>query len=516
MLLEEIARTSADVTATSARLGKTRALADCLERLAPAEVPVAVAYLAGELPHAPIGVGWAALRQLPPPAASATLDLLEVDAALRRIGATVGPGSQALRRDLVAELMARATEREQRFLAGLLTGELRQGALEGVMVDAIARAASVPVPAVRRARMLTGDLGAVATTALTEGEQGLQRFRLELLRPLEPMLAQTAADLDEALARVSPAALEWKLDGARIQVHRRGDEVRVFTRNLADITARVPEVVAEARRLGSRAFVLDGETIALGGDGRPRPFQVTMSRFGSRLDADELRRAIPLTAAFFDCLHLDGDDLLDRRAADRFEALAGLVPERLRVRRVETAEPAEAERFLVDALEHGHEGVMVKALDAPYEAGRRGAGWLKVKRAHTLDLVVLAAEWGHGRRHGRLSNLHLGARDPATGTFVMLGKTFKGMTDELLAWQTERLLELETHSDAHTVHVRPELVVEIAFDGVQASSRYPGGLALRFARVKGYRPDKRPEEADTIDTVRAIHAGGAERPAQAH
>ena len=510
MLLEEIARTSADVTATSARLGKTRALADCLERLAPAEVPVAVAYLAGELPHAPIGVGWAALRQLPAPAASATLDLLEVDAALRRIGATVGPGSQALRRDLVAELMARATEREQRFLAGLLTGELRQGALEGVMVDAIARAASVPVPAVRRARMLTGDLGAVATTALTEGEQGLQRFRLELLRPLEPMLAQTAADLDEALARVSPAALEWKLDGARIQVHRRGDEVRVFTRNLADITARVPEVVAEARRLESRAFVLDGETIALAGDGRPRPFQVTMSRFGSRLDADELRRAIPLTAAFFDCLHLDGDDLLDRRAADRFEALAGLVPERLRVRRVETAEPAEAERFLVDALEHGHEGVMVKALDAPYEAGRRGAGWLKVKRAHTLDLVVLAAEWGHGRRHGRLSNLHLGARDPATGTFVMLGKTFKGMTDELLAWQTERLLELETHSDAHTVHVRPELVVEIAFDGVQASSRYPGGLALRFARVKGYRPDKRPEEADTIDTVRAIHAGGAE------
>jgi ATP-dependent DNA ligase I len=504
VLLEEVARTSAVVAGTAARLAKREAIAACLAGLRPEEVPLAVAYLAGELPHAPIGVGWAALRELPAPAESPTLELLDVDAALRRIGETKGAGSQTARRARLAELLLRATELEQRFLRGVLLGELRQGALEGVMVDSVAQAAGVPIRAVRRACMLSGDLGVVAAVAIADGETGLARFGLDLLRPLQPMLAQTADDLEDALARIGPAAVEWKLDGARIQVHRLDDQVRVFTRNLADITPRIPELVDAIRQLSARALVLDGEAIALGDGGRPRPFQVTMSRFGSQLDVEELRRAIPLSAAYFDCLHLDGADLLDQPARERFTALETVLPDVLRVPRLETADPAEAERFLAAALEHGHEGVMVKALDAPYEAGRRGASWLKVKRAHTLDLAVLAAEWGHGRRRGKLSNLHLGARDPATGGFVMLGKTFKGMTDAMLAWQTERLLELETRRDSHTVYVRPELVVEIAFDGVQASQRYPGGVALRFARVKGYRLDKRAAETDTIDTVRSI------------
>jgi DNA ligase-1 len=508
MVLEEIARTSLAVADTRGRLAKIELLAACLRALGPEEVPVAVAYLSGELPHDRIGVGWASLRDQPAPAPSpATLELLEVDAALRRIGAAAGPGSQALRRDELRALFARATEPEQRFLVGLLLGDLRQGALEGVMVEAVARAAELPAAEVRRALMVRGDLGAVAGAAMADGGAGLARFRLDLLRALKPMLAQPAEDLAAALARASPAAVEWKLDGARVQVHRLGDEVRVFTRNLADISERSPEVVEAVRGLPVEAIVLDGEAIALASDGRPRAFQVTMSRFGSRRGVEELREAVPLSCFFFDCLHLDGEDLLDRPARERFAALGQRLPEALRVPRIETADAAEAERFLDDALARGHEGVMVKALDAPYEAGRRGAGWLKVKRAHTLDLVVLAAEWGHGRRRGWLSNLHLGARDPQSGGFVMLGKTFKGMTDEMLAWQTERLLELETGRQGATVHVRPELVVEVAFDGVQSSPRYPGGLALRFARVKGYRPDKAVEETDTIAAVRAIHAG---------
>jgi DNA ligase-1 len=499
MLLAELARTSTVVAETSARSAKRDALASLLVGLRPEEVPIAVAYLSGELPHAPIGVGWAALRERPGPAAVASLELLEVDAALRRIGETAGRGSQALRRSQLADLFGRATEPEQRFLAGLLTGELRQGALEGVMVDAVARAADLPPGAVRRACMLAGDLGAVAAAALGEGAEGLARFRLDLLRPLQPMLAQSADDLGAALARISPAAVEWKLDGARIQVHKLGDQVRVFTRNLADITHRVPEIVEVVRGLPAESLVVDGEAIALGEAERPRPFQETMSRFGT---SGRSGSRVALSAFFFDCLHWDGEDLLDRPARER----VARVPEDLRVPRIETGDAAEAERFLDEAIARGHEGVMVKALDAPYEAGRRGGSWLKVKRAHTLDLVVLAAEWGHGRRRGWLSNLHLGARDPATSGFVMLGKTFKGMTDAMLAWQTEKLLELETHRDEWTVYVRPELVVEIAFDGVQASSRYPGGVALRFARVKGYRDDKDAAEADTIDAVRSLHA----------
>jgi DNA ligase-1 len=374
------------------------------------------------------------------------------------------------------------------------------------MVEAVARAAEVPAADVRRAAMMAGELGAVAAAAISEGRQGLARFRLVLLRPVQPMLAQTAADLDDALARVHAAAVEWKLDGARIQVHRLGDEVRVYTRNLADITGRVPEVVEAVQRLPVEAIVLDGEAIALAADGRPRPFQVTGSRFGSRLEVEQLRATVPLSPFFFDCLHLDGDDLLDLPARERLVALDARLPGSLIVPRIATADAATAGAFLDSALERGHEGVMVKELEAPYEAGRRGAGWLKVKRAQTFDLVVLAAEWGHGRRSGWLSNLHLGARDPATAGFVMLGKTFKGMTDEMLAWQTQRLLELESGRDRYTVYVRPELVVEVAFEGVQTSSRYPGGVALRFARVKGYRRDKSPAEADTIDAVRALHA----------
>jgi DNA ligase 1 len=373
------------------------------------------------------------------------------------------------------------------------------------MVEAVAKATAIPAAEVRRAVMVVGDLATVAATAMAEGKEGLSGFGLTLLRPIQPMLAQTGDDLDDAFARIRPAAVEWKLDGARLQVHRAGDDVRAFTRNLADITDRVPEVVEAIGALPVEAIVLDGEVIALDGEGRPRRFQQTMSRFGSKVEVEDARAKVPLSSFFFDCLHLDGEDLLDLALAERRAALVASVPESMRPATLETTDAEEAERFLEDAIAHGHEGVMVKALAAPYEAGRRGAGWLKVKPVHTLDLVVLAAEWGHGRRQGRLSNLHLGARDPETGGFVMLGKTFKGMTDAMLAWQTERLLELEAGRDGHVVHVRPELVVEIAFDGVQASSRYPGGVALRFARVKGYRPDKSAAETDTIDHVRALH-----------
>ncbi|MGH3077495.1 MAG: ATP-dependent DNA ligase [Gaiellaceae bacterium] len=507
MLLVEIAQASTEVAATSARRAKIARLAECLTEAGPDEVGVAVAYLSGILPQGTIGVGWASLRELPSPAPTPSLGLLEVGATMTRIATIAGAGSQAARREELDALFSRATEVEQRFLAGLLLGELRQGALEGVMAEAVAKAAGIPAAQVRRALMLSGNLAEVAEAALVEGSDGLARFRLTPLQPIQPMLAQTAEDVPSALERIHPAVVEWKLDGARIQAHRLGDDVRLFTRNLADITDRVPEIVEQVRALPAETLILDGEAIALRKDGRAQPFQVTMGRFGTRVDVERLRETVPLSPFFFDCLHADGEDLVDLPARERLAALDRIVPEPLRVPRIETEEPDEGQRFLVDTLARGNEGVMVKSLDAPYEAGRRGAGWLKVKVAHTLDLVVLAVEWGSGRRQGKLSNLHLGARDPATGGFVMLGKTFKGLTDAMLAWQTERLLELETGREGRVVHVRPELVVEIAFDGVQTSTRYPGGMALRFARVKGYRLDKRADEADTIDTVRAIHAG---------
>jgi ATP-dependent DNA ligase I len=507
VLLDEIARTSAEVAATSARSRKVELLAGCLRGLTVHEIPIAVAYLSGELPQGSVGVGWAALKTLPPPAPPPpALELLDVDAAVSRIAAASGKGSQAVRRAELMGLLERATEREQRFLASLLLGELRQGALEGVMADAVAGAAGLSAAEVRRASMLAGNLRDVAAAAIGERPSGVARFGLTLLRPVKPMLAQSADSLEDAFDRLGRAAVEWKLDGARLQVHRLGSEVRAFTRSLADVTDRVPEIVSVVLALQSEAIVLDGEAIALKKDGTPHRFQLTMSRFGSRQDNDAATR-VPLTALFFDVLHADGEDLLDRPASERFAELDRHVPEASRVPRIVTQDVLEAGRFLAGALDRGHEGVVVKAFDAPYEAGRRGGSWLKVKPTHTLDLVVLAAEWGHGRRRGKLSNLHLGARDPATGEFVMLGKTFKGMTDAMLAWQTERLLELETRSDSFTVYVRPELVVEVAFDGVQTSRRYPGGVALRFARLKGYRPDKGPEEVDTIDAVRTIHSG---------
>jgi len=503
MLFDELARTSAAVAETSARGVKIELLASCLRRLTPEEVVPAVTYLSGGL--ARLGVGWASLRDAPPAASPPpSLELLDVENALARLAAAAGAGSQSARRDTLTALLAAATEPEQRFLLRLLGGELRQGALTGVMVDAVAKASGLAVADVRRAQMLAGDLAVVARAALVDGPDGLAGFRLKVLRPIGPMLAQAATDVAEALSRTGAAGIEWKLDGARLQVHRRGRDVRAFTRSLADVTDRVPEVVEATAQLPLDTAVLDGEVIALAEDGRPLSFQDTMSRFGSS-GRRENRNEVPLTPFFFDCLHIDGEDLLDRPYAERIALLVARIPEGNRIPRIETADPAEGEAFLDAALARGHEGVLVKSLAAPYEAGRRGAGWVKVKRAQTLDLVVLAAEWGHGRRRGKLSNLHLGARDPSGGGFLMLGKTFKGMTDAMLAWQTEKLLELAIEREGHVVHVRPELVVEIAFDGVQRSSRYPGGLALRFARVKGYRPDKAPDEADTIDAVRSYH-----------
>jgi DNA ligase-1 len=506
VLLAELVTTSAAVAATRSRLAKIAALADCLRRAAPDEIALVVSYLSGELRQRRSGVGWAALRDLPPPASTPSLEVAEADRAFARIEAATGPGSSAVRREELAQLFARATAGEQRFLARLAGGELRQGALAGIVTDAVAAAAGVEPATVRRAAMLAGDLPAVAEAALTEGAAGLGRFRLQVGRPVQPMLAKTAPSLEAALQQVEPAAVEWKLDGVRIQVHRDGDDVGVFTRTLDPVGERMPEVVEAVRALPLRSVILDGEAIALRPDGRPRPFQETASRAASRGDIDALREAVPLTPFFFDVLHLDGRDLLDLPASERLAAIEPIMPAGAWVPRLVGGDLEAAQAFLDDALARGHEGVVVKALAAPYEAGRRGAGWLKVKPVHTLDLVVLAAEWGHGRRQGFLSNLHLGARDEESGGFVMLGKTFKGLTDELLKWQTARLLELESRRTASTVYVHPQLVVEIAFDGIQTSPRYPGGVALRFARVLRYRDDKAPEQADTIATVRMLHA----------
>lgn len=507
MLFADLAAASKAVASTPARSAKIALLAECLGRAEPAEGAVAVSHLSGELRQRRTGVGWASLRNSPPPAEEASLTVLEVDHRLEQIAAVSGSGSAAARRVLVDDLLSRATADEQRMLRGLLSGELRQGAQEGVMVEAVARAAGVASAEVRRAAMLRGSLPAVARVALAEGSAGLRAFGLDVGRPVQPMLASTAASVDDALARLgrgTPAAVDWKLDGVRVQIHRHGELVAIFTRTLEEITDRLPEVVAAVRGLPVRSVVLDGEVLALDADGRPRRFQETASRVASRRPTGDGQET-PLSTYVFDLLHLDGQDLLDLPAADRFAAGDHVLPGELRVPRLITADTTEAGGHYDAALRAGHEGVVVKSLTAPYEAGRRGAGWLKVKPRHTLDLVVLAVEWGSGRRHGWLSNLHLGARDAVNGGFVMLGKTFKGLTDELLRWQTDRLLALEVSRNDWQVFVRPELVVEIAFDGVQTSSRYPGGMALRFARVLRYRPDKRAADADTLDTVRAIH-----------
>lgn len=512
MLLNEVVIVSRSVSRAAGRLEKIERLAGLLRRLDAGEAAIAVAFLSGDLRQGRIGIGYATLQNARPEISAATsaLTLTQVDAAFEHIKSLSGPGSALERGRALRELLGRATPDEEEFLRRLLLGELRQGALEGVMVEAIARAAELPAADIRRAVMLAGDLTEVARAALGEGAAGLSRFSFQLFRPIQPMLAQSAEGIADALYRLETAGLEFKLDGARVQVHRAGDEVAVFTRSLKDVTAAVPEVVQAVRSLAVSEIVLDGEVIALRSDDRPQPFQTTMRRFGRKLDVTRMREQLPLTPFFFDCLFLDGASLLDDPAADRASALAGVLPPSLIVPRTVTGDRDEAEAFLESALAAGHEGIMAKRLDAPYESGSRGRTWLKVKPAHTLDLVVLAAEWGHGRRRGRLSNLHLGARDPAGGGFVMLGKTFKGLTDEMLAWQTRRLQALEIARDDVAVYVRPELVVEIAFNEIQASPHYPGGLALRFARVKRYRPDKSAGDADTIDTVRAIYASRAE------
>jgi ATP-dependent DNA ligase I len=574
VLLSQVVEVSADVAATSARNAKIAQIAALLARVEPAEVAVAVAFLSGELLQGQIGVGYAALGEFfrtadTPRAADtvlaadtalsddaaraadaagvaeiaeavrasdamrdgdgkpAALTLTEVDAAFSAIGAVTGPGSVAQRRQQLSALFARATDPEREFLVRLLAGDLRQGALEGVMTDAVARAANVPAEEVRRAHQLGGSLPEVAQAALggTAPADALRGFTLRVGRPARPMLAASAPDVAAALGRISPAAAEWKIDGIRIQVHRAGRDVAVFTRTLDDITARVPEIAEAALSLPVTAVVLDGEAVSLAPDGRPRPFQVTAARTASQADVGRMREQTPLTPFLFDLLHLNGADLIDAPASERHRLLSEIVPAALLTPRIVTTDLAVADAFLADAVARGHEGVVLKSLDAPYRAGRRGGEWIKVKPRHTLDLVILAAEWGHGRRRGVLSNLHLGARDPETGGLVMLGKTFKGLTDEMLAWQTERLLALadpprpvkgagevggEDRREAYgVVRVRPELVVEIAFDGVQASRRYPGGLALRFARVLRFRPDKNAAEADTIDAVRAVWSGEA-------
>lgn len=504
MLLSSVVAVSEAVRGTSSRRAKVDAIAALLRGASRRDAELATRFLAGSPRQGRLGVGWATLRDVSAAARSEpALTAVEVDEAFEELAHLSGPGSEARRRDRLKGLLAGATTAEQAFLRALLLQDVRQGANEGVVVAAVAEAAGVPVAAVRRALMMSGDLGEVAGEAVSGGEPALAAFRLTLFRPLQPMLAATASSIAAALGEFGEAVLEHKYDGARIQVHREGKRTEVYTRNLKEATGRVPEIVAAAGAVAVDSIVLDGEAMALDETGRPHPFQVTMGRFGAGSEAGSVR----LTPFFFDVLYLDGEELIDRPAAERHQAMQRVLPAEVIVPRLVTGDAGEAGAFFRAALAAGHEGVVAKDPQSTYEAGRRGSSWLKVKPVHTLDLVVLAAEWGHGRRRGWLSNLHLGARDPRTGGFVMLGKTFKGLTDEMLAWQTGRFLELERGRRGGIVVVRPEQVVEVAFDGVQASPRYPGGVALRFARIKGYRHDKPAGEADTIDTVLAIHRG---------
>jgi DNA ligase 1 len=507
MLLLELAELSGQLAKTRKRGEKTALLAGCFERAQPEERGLVALYLSGAIRQTKLGVGAAQLyaKRSVAPSERAVLTVAELDERLTAIAECKGAGSAARRAAMLGELFARASEPEQSFLPRLIMGELRQGALESLVLDALAKAACVPVELVRRAQMLSADLGHVADVAFRAGAAGLSAIDIELFRPVQPMLAEPAEDVADAVARLGRAAFEVKLDGARVQVHRRDDDVRVYTRGLNEVTSAVPELVTLVRALPARELILDGEVIALRENGSPLPFQETMRRFGRKLDVASLTRELPLSSFFFDCLYVDGRSLLSAGTEERAGELARIVPSEARVARLVSDSVEEVSAFFAQTLARGHEGLMAKALHAPYAAGSRGASWLKLKHAHTLDLVVLAAEWGSGRRTGTLSNLHLGARDAEQGGFVMLGKTFKGLTDELLAWQTEALLARETHRDAYTVYVRPELVVEIEFNDVQTSPHYPGGLALRFARVKRYRPDKDAQQADTIEQVRAIH-----------
>ena len=501
--------TSYRVTASAGRLAKVNILAEYVRTLASDEIDVAVHYLSGEIPQGRIGLGYALLKKMASrrAAVAVELEIQDVDRCLIALAAVRGNGSGKRRESLLGELFMRATPAEHDFLLRLLTGELRQGAQAGVMLDAIAVAAGLPATQIRRAAMYSKNLGAVAHAVLTAGAEALSAFRLEPFAPVSPMLAQTAADVVDALEQLpGGVALEWKMDGARIQAHKVADEVRIYTRNANEVGAAVPEIVAAVRALPIDTVILDGEAIVVDESGRPRAFQITMRRFGRKLDVESLRDELPIKAFFFDCLRLGTDSIADSPLRDRIGALAAAVPTAMRMPRLLSPSLPDAHAFYAAALAAGHEGIMAKAMDSPYEAGNRGSSWLKIKHVHTLDLLVLAAEWGHGRRAGKLSNLHLGVLDPASGEYVMLGKTFKGLTDALLEWQTAELLAREVRRDPGTVYVRPELVVEIAFSDLQASIRYPGGLALRLARVKRYRPDKRSGDADTMDTVRRLHA----------
>ena len=504
--LADLVATSRAVGSTASRSAKKRFLADSLRTLGTGELEVAVQYLSGEIRQKRIGVGAAALRSCMTDAArEPALRVLDVDRLLDELAAMRGGGSTARRAAALTALFGHATRDEQEFLQRLLVGELRQGALAGVMIEAIAAATDVPLADVRRAAMYESNLGVIARRARESGVEGLKQYRLRVMSPVAPMLAQVATDVGEALAALAgDVAFEWKMDGARIQVHKRDDDVRIFTRGLNEVTAAIPEIADAARALPARELVLDGEAIAFTSHGRPHPFQTTMRRFGRKLDVARLQEELPMRAFYFDCLLRDGADLTPCDTAQRFRALADVVPAAQCIPRLVTRSSEAASAFYDDAVAQGHEGLMAKSLDAPYEAGNRDARWLKIKRAHTLDLVVLAAEWGHGRRQGKLSNLHLGAFDPATNEYVMLGKTFKGLTDAMLEWQTREFLSRESHRDEWTVYLRPEIVVEVAFSDLQASARYPGGLALRLARVKRYRPDKQVADADTLPMVRKI------------
>ncbi|HTB17193.1 MAG TPA: ATP-dependent DNA ligase [Bryobacteraceae bacterium] len=504
MQLASVVDTSRRVTDTSKRLEKVDLLARLIRQLSPEEIEIVVPYLSGQTRQGRIGIGYAVLRDArTSPAADPSLEIVDIDRILQDITGTSGSGSQRRRQELLQNLFSRSTEAEQQFLGGLLMGELRQGALEGIMLEALAKASGIDSGQIRRAAMMAGDIARVARAALEQGESGLSQYDVQLFRPIQPMLAQSADDVPEALACIGEAALEYKMDGARVQVHKSGDDVVAYSRSLKDVTPAVPEVVEFARALPARNLILDGEVISLLPDGRPQPFQTTMRRFGRKLDVQRMRQELPITPFWFDLLYLDDAPLLDEPQARRFAALAALSREQL-IPHIVTGDAAAADEFLEQALARGHEGIMAKAIDAKYAAGARGQSWVKVKRARTLDLVILAAEWGSGRRKGWLSNLHLGARDTEKGGFAMLGKTFKGLTDEMLAWQTKELLRLEIGRDSYTVHVKPELVAEIAFNEIQVSPRYVSGLALRFARVKRYRTDKTAAEADTFETVQRL------------
>jgi DNA ligase-1 len=506
LFLRDLVDISEKVGAAPKKKEKASLLAQFFRRAREKEISLAAFYLSGELPQGRLGIGWATLQEAfkgssfqPNP-----LSLIDLDLYLESIAREKGSGSSGRKVQSLREILSHSEEREKEFLAKLIMGEIRQGALEGLVLEALAQATSLPIDLLQRSLMFSGSIGEVARTAVEEGASGLFRFQPKLFHPISPMLASPVEGEVEAIERLGEAGWEYKIDGARIQVHKDGEEIRIFTRHLKEITESVPEIITLAKKFPMDKAIFEGEAIALREDGRPLPFQTTMRRFGRIQDVEKIQKEIPLKPFFFDLLHLDGESLIENSYKERFGQLSERIPPEYLIPRMVTAEGQKVQEFLLQSLKEGHEGLMAKGLDSPYVAGQRGFLWLKIKPTQTLDLVVLAAEWGHGRRKGCLSNLHLGAKDAESGEFVMLGKTFKGLTDEMLQWQTKKLLELEIARDEWTVYVRPELVVEIAVNDIQESPRYPGGLALRFARVKSFREDKSPSEADTFQKVRAI------------